>query len=100
MRSGVMSSGCLPNGSKALTNQTIISSSGIRVRGLAVAVAAFAALLVTSASAGTPPLPAQKRALTAVNKALKSGRIDGPTAAAARGEIARAARLIRGLPNG
>jgi hypothetical protein len=45
-------------------------------------------------------LPAQKKALAAVGKALASGRIDGPTASAARGEIARAARLIRGLPNG
>jgi hypothetical protein len=70
------------------------------VRGLAIVAAAFAALAVTGASAGTSALPAQKKALSAISKALKSGRIDAPTAAAARGEIARAARLIRGLPAG
>ena len=70
------------------------------MRGLAVAVAACAALVATGSSAGSPAIPAQKEALAAIGKALKSGRIDGPTAAAARGEIARAARLIRGLPAG
>jgi hypothetical protein len=70
------------------------------VRGLAVAAALCAALLVSGASAGTSPLPAQKKSLEAIAKALKTGRIDAPTAAAARSEIARAARLIRGLPAG
>ncbi|HST17747.1 MAG TPA: D-glucuronyl C5-epimerase family protein [Gaiellaceae bacterium] len=70
------------------------------MRGLAVLVAALAALVVTGASAGTPALPAQKKALQAVNKAAKAGRIDPATASRARSEIGRAARLIRGLPNG
>lgn len=63
-------------------------------------VAAIAALVATGASAGTTVLPSQKQALEAVSKAAKSGRIDAPTAARARSEIGRAARLIRGLPNG
>ena len=70
------------------------------MRGLAVLVAALAALVATGASAGTTVLPAQKNALHAVNKAAKAGRVDPATAARARSEIARAARLIRGLPNG
>ena len=61
---------------------------------------ALAALVATGASAGTTVLPAQKNALHAVNKAAKAGRVDPATAARARSEIARAARLIRGLPNG
>jgi hypothetical protein len=70
------------------------------VRGLVVLVAALAALVVTGASAGTTALPAQKKAMQAVNKAAKAGRIDPATASRARSEIGRAARLIRGLPNG
>jgi hypothetical protein len=70
------------------------------VRGLAVLVAVAAALVGTSASAGSSLLPSQKKALQAVSKAAKSGRIDGATAARARAEIARASRLIRGLPAG
>lgn len=70
------------------------------MRGLAVLVAVAAALVGTGASAGTSLLPAQKQALRAVSKAVESGRIDAPTAASARTEIARAARLIRGLPAG
>jgi hypothetical protein len=70
------------------------------VRGLAVLVAALAALVATGASAGTTVLPAQKKALQAVNKAAKAGRIDPATASRARSEIGRAARLVRILPNG
>ena len=70
------------------------------MRGLAVLVAAFAALVATGASAGTSALPSQRQALQAVGKAVKSGRIDAPTAARARAEIGRAARLMRLLPNG
>jgi len=73
---------------------------GFLVRGLAVLVAVSAALIGTSASSGSSLLPSQKTALNAVGKALKNGRIDAPTAASARAEIARAARLIRGLPAG
>ena len=70
------------------------------MRGLAVLVALAAALVGTGASSGSAPLPSQKRALDAVSRALRSGGIDAPTAASARSEIARAARLIRGLPAG
>ncbi len=70
------------------------------VRGLAVLVAVSAALIGTRASAGSSLLPAQKQALTAVSRALKGNHIDTATAASARAEIARAARLIRGLPAG
>jgi hypothetical protein len=70
------------------------------VRGLAILVAVAAALVGTAASAGSSLLPAQKQALAAVNKAVRSGRVDSATAAGARTEIARAARLIRGLPAG
>lgn len=70
------------------------------MRGLAVLVAVTAALVGTGASAGSSLLPSQKVALGAVSKAVKSGSIDAATAASARTEIARAARLIRGLPGG
>ncbi len=70
------------------------------VRGLAVLVVIAAALIGTAASSGSSLLPSQKQALGAVSRALKNGRIDAPTAATARAEIARAARLIRGLPAG
>jgi hypothetical protein len=70
------------------------------VRGLAVLVAITAALIGTGASSGSSLLPSQKKALTAVGQALRNGRIDAPTAASARSEITRAARLIRGLPAG
>ena len=70
------------------------------MRGLAILVAAIAALVATGASTGASLLPSQKKALHAISKAVKAGRIDAPTAASARGEIARAARLIRGLPAG
>jgi len=70
------------------------------VRGLAVLVAIVAALIGTGASSGSSLLPSQKKALAAVSQALRNGRIDAPTAASARSEITRAARLIRGLPAG
>ncbi len=70
------------------------------MRGLSVLVATVAALVATGASTSASLLPSQKNALQAVAKAVKAGRLDAPTAAAARGEIGRAARLIRGLPAG
>jgi hypothetical protein len=42
----------------------------------------------------------EKQALTKVQKARAAGRLDAATAAGARSEIARAAHLIRTLPNG
>jgi hypothetical protein len=70
------------------------------VRGLAVLVAVAAALIGTGASAGSSQLPSQKKALDAVRRALAHHSVDAGTAASARGEIARATRLIRGLPAG
>jgi hypothetical protein len=64
-----------------------------------LAAAGVAALVLVGASPAAPP-SAQKQALTAVAKAVASGYLDAPTAAADRAEIARAARLIRGLPSG
>ena len=70
------------------------------VRGLAGLIALVAALVATGASAGSSMLPAQKTALGAVSKAVKHHSVDAATAARARAEISRAARLIRGLPAG
>src|SRR4051812_4009425 len=68
----------------------------VTLAALAVGVAALAA----GAPAGTPPLPAQKAALKAIQRAASAHSIEPATAAAARGEVARAARLIRDLPSG
>ncbi len=64
------------------------------------AAAALLAALAGSAPAGTPQLPAQKAALKAIQKAAASQSIDPVTAAAARAEVDRAAKLIRNLPSG
>ena len=64
------------------------------------ALAAVVAALAGGAPAATPQLPAQKAALKAIQRAAAAHAIDPATAAAARGEVARAARLIRGLPSG
>jgi hypothetical protein len=72
----------------------------LRVRVVVLlAAVGVAALVLVGVSPAAPP-SAQKQALTAVKKAVASGYLDGPTAAADRAEIARAARLIRGLPSG
>ncbi|HEY5295580.1 MAG TPA: D-glucuronyl C5-epimerase family protein, partial [Gaiellaceae bacterium] len=64
-------------------------------------VSAAAALAAAGvAQAGLAPLPAQKQALAAVSKALKTGRLDATSAATARAEITRATHLIRTLPAG
>ena len=72
------------------------------MRQLALIVAAAAAALAVTgaAQAGRAPLPAQKHALAAVNRAAKTGRLDAASAAAARAEITRATHLIRTLPAG
>jgi hypothetical protein len=70
------------------------------VRGLAIIVAAGAALILSAAAASTPLLPAQKTALAALHRAQSSGRIDAATAATGRAEVNRAAHLVRGLPSG
>ncbi len=59
-----------------------------------------AALVPVGASPAAAPPSTQKQALTAVAKAVASGYLDAPTAAADRAEIARAARLAKGLPSG
>jgi len=64
------------------------------------ALAAVVAALAGGAPAATPQLPAQKAALKAIQRAAAAHTIEPATAAAARGEVARAARLIRGLPSG
>ena len=64
------------------------------------ALAAVVAALAGGAPAATPQLPAQKAALKAIQRAAAAHAIEPATAAAARGEVARAARLIRGLPSG
>lgn len=67
-------------------------------------VSALAGLAVALALAGGAPASSvtslEQAALTPLAKAQKAGRIDGPTASSARAEIARAAHLIRTLPNG
>ncbi|HEX3805434.1 MAG TPA: D-glucuronyl C5-epimerase family protein, partial [Gaiellaceae bacterium] len=71
-----------------------------RVRGLVCVVVALAALLLAGAAPATSVTSAEKAALTKLKSAQKAGRIDAATAASARAEIARAAHLIRTLPNG
>jgi D-glucuronyl C5-epimerase-like protein len=70
------------------------------VRGLAVIAAVFVALALSSAAPATTVTRVQLDALRAVKRALAAHRIDGPTAAAGRAEINRAAHLARTLPSG
>ncbi|MGZ4413026.1 MAG: D-glucuronyl C5-epimerase family protein [Gaiellaceae bacterium] len=66
------------------------------MRGLVVAVAAMGALVPAGASSATSPMPFERVALAK----LKSAPVDATTKTQARAEIARAAHLIRSLPNG
>src|SRR5438067_262556 len=70
------------------------------VRRVATIAAVAAGLLLAGAAPATSLLPAQKAALALVHRAAAAGRIDASTAAAARAEIGRASRLVRGLPSG
>lgn len=65
-----------------------------------VVVCALAAgsLLLGGAARAARQLPEQKAALAAVQKAVAGGYLTTSDAAADRAEIARAARLVRGLP--
>ena len=77
----------------------------MRVRGVSTLGVLLTALaLVFGAPAGGAPTSSitslEQAALGSVAKARRAGRLDGATAAAARAEIARAAHLIRTLPNG
>jgi len=64
------------------------------------ALGALAAALAGGTAAGPPSLPAQKAALAGIQHAAASRAVEPATAAEARTEVARAARLIRGLPSG
>src|SRR5438105_10025721 len=66
------------------------------VRGLAVVLVAIAALAFAGAAEATNPMPLERLALAK----LKTASIDEATKTAARSEVARAAHLIRVLPNG
>ncbi len=71
------------------------------VRGFIGLLAVVGGLLVaTGATGAPPPVPGERGALAAVRQAVRSGRLDQATAAAARGQIARAVHLVRVLPRG
>jgi hypothetical protein len=73
----------------------VILSSVTLVRGLGFIAAALAAGLACAAAApAAKPVPGQQAALDAVRRA----NLSPAEAVAARAEIARAARLVRGLP--
>lgn len=57
-------------------------------------------LVVTGSASASSLMRIEKAAFTKVNRARSSGAIDAATAQAARAEIARAAHLVRTLPNG
>src|SRR3954447_8685696 len=78
------------------TSLNTMARSLVTLAALAVLVAAVAG----GAPAGTPQPPAQRLALKAIQRAVSAHSIEPATAAAARGEVARAARLIRDLPSG
>jgi hypothetical protein len=65
-----------------------------------LAAVGAAAFVIAGASPAARQPSLQKQALSAVAKAVASGYLDGSTAAADRAEIARAARLVKGLPSG
>jgi hypothetical protein len=70
------------------------------VRGLLVLAALAVALVLAGGAPATSLTAVEKLAFAKVQKARAAGRIDAATAASARGEIARAAHLVRTLPNG
>lgn len=72
----------------------------MRVRGVSALGVLVAALLLTGGAPASSITSLEKAALGSLAKAQKAHRIDAATAATARAEIARAAHLIRTLPNG
>jgi hypothetical protein len=70
------------------------------LRGVSALSALLAALVLTGGAPASSITSLEKAALNSLAKAQKAGRIDGPTASTARAEVARAAHLIRTLPNG
>jgi hypothetical protein len=72
-----------------------------RVRGPAGVFVVLAVLLIeTGSAAARASVPGEKAALTAVRRAVASGRLDRAAAAADRAEIARAVHLVHVLPSG
>jgi hypothetical protein len=65
-----------------------------------LAVVATAALAFAGAAPAASLTGVERIALAKLKRAQAAGRVDAPTAAAARSEIARAAHLVRTLPNG
>ena len=63
-------------------------------------LAAVAALMLAGSAPATSLTHLEKTVLAKIQRARASGRIDATTAAQARSEVARAAHLIRTLPNG
>jgi len=82
------------------TNRFAARTSPTLVRGLVCLAALAAALTLAGGAPATSLTGLEKLALAKVNAARAAGRLDAATAASARGEIARAAHLIRTLPNG
>jgi D-glucuronyl C5-epimerase C-terminus len=73
----------------------------VSVRGLTGLLFAVVALLVASGAAAAPkPVPGERSALSALEHAVKSGRLSRAEASAGRREIARAVHLVRVLPAG
>jgi D-glucuronyl C5-epimerase C-terminus len=70
------------------------------VRGLAVLLAAIAALVLAGSAPATSLTHLETTVFAKIARAHASGRIDATTAAQERGEVVRAAHLIRTLPNG
>jgi D-glucuronyl C5-epimerase C-terminus len=82
------------------TNRSDGRTSPSPVRGLVLVAALAGALTLAGAAPATSLTGLEKLAFAKVNKARAAGRVDAATAASARAEIARAAHLIRTLPNG
>ena len=70
------------------------------VRGLAVLFAAIVSLVLVGSAPATSVTQLEKTVLAKIQRARAAGRIDATTATQARAEVARAAHLIRTLPNG
>jgi hypothetical protein len=72
----------------------------MRVGGVSALVVVLAGLVLTGGAPASSITSLEQAALSSLGKAQKAHRIDAATAAAARVEVARAAHLIRTLPNG
>jgi hypothetical protein len=72
----------------------------MRVRGVSALVVLLVGLSLTGGAPASSITSLEKAALSSLAKAQKAHRIDAATASTARAEVARAAHLIRTLPNG